>query len=213
MTQTMMLTSIWTETTTETSTATVTATITAISEPTGFSYATPVVAVLYVGTFGLVWASITFLLRTWRPFQGPADGKPEGLLRRQPHQQDLLIEQALERLNAPWQPSESDEDYQQRRDAVARQERVPGLDQTEWQQEVVAEAMPEVQDSQTESEQDPEDRDLDMGGYEYGEHEGEGGYVVAHVPAYIRGQSLNPVPENEALLQFQVPSNPEDEVF
>jgi len=73
--------------------------------------------------------------------------------------------------------------------------------------------MPEV-DSQAEGEQ--EGRDLDMTAYKYdsgGKSEGERGYIVAHVPAYIHGQSLISVPENEALMQYQVPPNPEDEVF
>jgi len=126
---------------------------------------------LCVGTLGLVLASIAFLLRT----QGPANRKnhPRELLCKQIHQQDPLIEQALERLSAPRQPNESDEEYQQRRKAVARQERVPSLDQTEWQQEVVTEAMPEV-DGQTEGEQ--EGQDLDMMAYKYdsgGKSEGE----------------------------------------
>jgi len=83
----------------------------------------------------------------------------------------------------------------------------------EWQQGVVAEAMPEV-DSQTEGEQ--EGQDLDMMAYKYdsgGESEDEGGYIVVHVPAYIHGQSLISVLEDEALVQYQVPPNPEDEVF
>ena len=90
---------------------------------------------------------------------------------------------------------------------------MPSLDQMEWQQGVVAEAMPEV-DGQTEGEQ--EGRDLDMTAYKYdsgGKSEGEGGYIVAHVPTYIHGQSLISVPEDEALVQYQVPPNPEDEVF
>ena len=69
-------------------------------------------------------------------------------------------------------------------------------------------------DSQTEGEQ--EGRDLDMTAYKYnsdGESEGEGGYIVAHMPAYIHGQSLISVPEDEALVQYQVPPNSEDEVF
>jgi len=135
MKQTVMLTLTWTERFTKTSMATVTATITAISEPTDSRYATPVAAMLCMGTLGLVLASITFLLRT----QGPADRKnhPRELLHKQIHQQDLLIEQAL-------QPNESDEEYQQQCEAVAQQERVPSLDQMEWQQGVVAEARPKV---------------------------------------------------------------------
>jgi len=84
MKQTVMLTSTWTERFTETSTATVTVTITAISEPTDSRYATPVAAVLCVGTLGLVLASITILLRT----QGPANRKncPRELLCKQIHQ-------------------------------------------------------------------------------------------------------------------------------
>jgi len=111
MKQTVMLTSTWTERFTKTSMATVTVTITAISEPTDSRYATPVAAMLCVGTLGLVLASITILLCT----QGPANRKncPRELLRKQIHQQDPLIEQALERLSAPRQPNESDEEYQQ----------------------------------------------------------------------------------------------------
>jgi len=111
MKQTVMLTLTWTERFTETSTATVTVTITAISEPTDSRYTTPVAAMLCVGTMGLVLASIAFLLCT----QGPANRKnhPRELLHKQIHQQDLLIEQALERLSAPRQWNESDEEYQQ----------------------------------------------------------------------------------------------------
>jgi len=90
---------------------------------------------------------------------------------------------------------------------------VPSLDQMEWQQGVVTKAMPEV-DGQTKGEQ--EGRDLDMTAYKYdsgGESEGEGGYIVAHMPAYIHGQSLISVPEDEALVQYQVPPNSEDGVF
>jgi len=90
---------------------------------------------------------------------------------------------------------------------------VPSLDQTEWQQGVVAEAMLEV-DGQTKGEQ--EGRDLDMTAYKYdsgGESEDEGGYIMVHMPAYIHGQSLISVPEDKAHVQYQVPPNPEDEVF
>ena len=111
------------------------------------------------------------------------------------------------------QPNESDEEYQQQCEAVAQQEHVPSLDQTEWQQGVVAKAMPEV-DGQTEGKQ--KGRDLDITAYKYdsgGESEGEGGYIMVHVPAYIYGQSLISVPEDKALVQYQVPPNPEDKVF
>jgi len=110
MRQTVMLTSTWTERFTETLMAIVTPTITAISEPTDSRYATPVAAVLCVGTLGLVLASIAFLLHT----QGPANRKnhPRELLCKQIHQQDPLIEQALERLSVPQQLNESDEEYQ-----------------------------------------------------------------------------------------------------
>jgi len=55
-----------------------------------------------------------------------------------------------------------------------------------------------------------------MMAYKYdsgGKCEGEGGYIVAHIPAYIHGQSLISVPEDEVLVQYQVPPNSEDEVF
>jgi len=54
---------------------------------------------------------------------------------------------------------------------------VPSLDQTKWQQGIVAEAMLEV-DSQIKSEQ--EGQDLDIMAYKYdigGEHECKGGYI------------------------------------
>ena len=57
---------------------------------------------------------------------------------------------------------------------------------------------------------------MDMMAYKYdsgGKCEGEGGYIVAHIPAYIHGQSLISVPEDEVLVQYQVPPNSEDEVF
>ena len=45
------------------------------------------------------------------------------------------------------------------------------------------------------------------------EHEGEGGYLMVHLSAYIYGQLLNTVPEGDVLMDFQVPANIENEVF